>query len=81
MVQQVPDHSWNLRWDLVQCNISSHLQIRHTPAVHVTEPVPDFPFPAPPVTLHTSFPHFFKGRNEAKTFCVKKKHYKAEDKL
>lgn len=35
---------------------------------------PPFPFPSSPVTLHTSFPHFFfKGRNEAKTFCVTKK--------
>lgn len=31
---------------------------------------PPFPFPSPPVTLHTSFPHFFKkSRNEAKAFC------------
>lgn len=45
---------------------------------------PPFPFPSPPVTLHTSIPHFFKKRNEAKTFCVKKKkkpkNYKAEGK-
>ena len=41
---RVHDHSWNSRWDLIQCNISSHLQIRLTPAVHFTEPASSFSF-------------------------------------
>lgn len=76
---RVHDHSWNSHWDVRQCHTCSYPQIRHTPAAHFTEPASSFPL----LTLHTGFLHYFffqKGRNEAKTFCVKgkKSHYKEE---
>lgn len=70
--RRVHDHSWNSHWDVRQCNTRSYPRIRHTPAAHFTEPASSFPL----LTLHTSFLHYFfpKGRNEAKTFCVKGKN-------